>query len=115
MTVRACCHGSGYRIDGPAAVGQGMGRGVVSVADPTVAAEGRLVVIHGSIAVHCQQIVAAHTKQKIAVPGSTSIIYAASYRVCAAATDELHHNELMSINMIYCHVVQSDDVDEFLQ
>ena len=34
---------------------------------------------------------------------------------CAAATDELHLNELMSINMIYCHVVQSEDVDEFLQ
>jgi nicotinamidase-related amidase len=34
---------------------------------------------------------------------------------CAAATDELHLNELRSINMIYCHVVQSEDVDEFLQ
>jgi len=33
---------------------------------------------------------------------------------CAAATDELHLNELKSINMIYCHVVQSEDVDEFL-
>jgi nicotinamidase-related amidase len=33
---------------------------------------------------------------------------------CAAATDELHLNELKSINMIYCHVVQSEDVDDFL-
>lgn len=33
---------------------------------------------------------------------------------CAAATDELHRNELMSINMIYCHVVQSGDVTGFL-
>ena len=33
---------------------------------------------------------------------------------CAAATDELHLNELKSINMIYCHVVQSEDVHEFL-
>ena len=33
---------------------------------------------------------------------------------CAAATDELHLNELRSINMIYCHVVQSTDVHEFL-
>ncbi len=32
---------------------------------------------------------------------------------CAAATDELHLNELKSINMIYCHVVQSEDIDEF--
>ena len=29
---------------------------------------------------------------------------------CAAATDELHLNELKSINMIYCHVLQSEDV-----
>jgi nicotinamidase-related amidase len=34
---------------------------------------------------------------------------------CAAATGELHLNELKSINMIYCHVVQSEDVEEFLQ
>ena len=34
---------------------------------------------------------------------------------CAAATDELHLNELKSINMIYCHVVQSEDVREFLE
>ena len=33
---------------------------------------------------------------------------------CAAATDELHLNELKSINMIYCHVVQSDDIDGFI-
>lgn len=34
---------------------------------------------------------------------------------CAAATDELHLNELESINMIYCHVVQSEDVHQFLE
>jgi len=34
---------------------------------------------------------------------------------CAAATDELHRNELMTINMIYCHVVQSEDVLSFLE
>ena len=33
---------------------------------------------------------------------------------CAAATEELHLNELKTINMIYCHVVQSEDVLEFL-
>ena len=32
---------------------------------------------------------------------------------CAAATDELHQNELHIINMIYCHVVQAEDVDGF--
>ena len=32
---------------------------------------------------------------------------------CAAATDELHHNELHIINMIYCHVVQAEDVARF--
>ncbi|MCP4470975.1 MAG: cysteine hydrolase [Gammaproteobacteria bacterium] len=31
---------------------------------------------------------------------------------CAAATDELHRNELKSINMIYCHILQSEDVME---
>jgi nicotinamidase-related amidase len=31
---------------------------------------------------------------------------------CAAATDELHLNELKSINMIYCHVLQLEDVSE---
>lgn len=29
---------------------------------------------------------------------------------CAAATEELHLNELKSINMIYCHVLQLEDV-----
>lgn len=29
---------------------------------------------------------------------------------CAAATDELHTSELKILNMIYCHVVRSDDV-----
>ncbi len=33
---------------------------------------------------------------------------------CAAATEELHLNELKTINMIYCHVVQSEDIGEFL-
>jgi nicotinamidase-related amidase len=32
---------------------------------------------------------------------------------CAAGTDELHQNELKTINMIYCHVVQSEDIDSF--
>ncbi len=32
---------------------------------------------------------------------------------CAAATMELHHHELEIINMIYCHVVQSDEVLSF--
>jgi len=32
---------------------------------------------------------------------------------CAAATDELHHNELNIINMIYCHVVQLEDIESF--
>jgi len=34
---------------------------------------------------------------------------------CAAATDELHKNELYTINMIYCHVVQLEDISGFLQ
>jgi nicotinamidase-related amidase len=34
---------------------------------------------------------------------------------CAAATDELHLNELKSVNMIYCHVVQSEDIPDFLK
>ncbi|MCB1399023.1 MAG: cysteine hydrolase, partial [Rhodobacteraceae bacterium] len=29
---------------------------------------------------------------------------------CAAATDELHRHELEIINMIYCHVMSSDEV-----
>ena len=33
---------------------------------------------------------------------------------CAAATEELHLNELKTINMIYCHVVQSEDIEAFL-
>ncbi len=33
---------------------------------------------------------------------------------CAAATEELHLNELKSINMIYCHVVQSEDIHDFV-
>lgn len=33
---------------------------------------------------------------------------------CAAATDTLHRHELEIINMIYCHVVSSDDVKSFL-
>ena len=33
---------------------------------------------------------------------------------CAAATEELHVNELKSINMIYCHVVESADIGNFL-
>jgi nicotinamidase-related amidase len=34
---------------------------------------------------------------------------------CAAATEELHLNELKSINMIYCHVVQSEDIHDFIE
>ncbi len=33
---------------------------------------------------------------------------------CAAATDQLHTNELETINMIYCHVVQLEDISGFL-
>jgi len=33
---------------------------------------------------------------------------------CAAATQELHRHELEIINMIYCHVVASGDITEFL-
>ena len=33
---------------------------------------------------------------------------------CAAATMELHRHELEIINMIYCHVVQSEDVPGFV-
>jgi nicotinamidase-related amidase len=32
---------------------------------------------------------------------------------CAAATESLHRHELESINMIYCHVVESDDLLSF--
>lgn len=34
---------------------------------------------------------------------------------CAAATMDLHNRELEIINMIYCHVVSSDDVRSFVQ
>lgn len=33
---------------------------------------------------------------------------------CAAATTELHEQELRIINMIYCHVVELEDVPQFL-
>ncbi|WP_337660250.1 cysteine hydrolase family protein [Anderseniella sp. Alg231-50] len=33
---------------------------------------------------------------------------------CAAATDQLHINELETINMIYCHVVQLEDISGFM-
>ena len=33
---------------------------------------------------------------------------------CAAATMELHNHELAVINMIYCHVVQSEDIASFV-
>lgn len=33
---------------------------------------------------------------------------------CAAATDELHHQELAILNMIYCHVVRKDDIAPML-
>lgn len=33
---------------------------------------------------------------------------------CAAATETLHRHELEIINMIYCHVVSSDDVKSFV-
>lgn len=33
---------------------------------------------------------------------------------CAAATEELHQHELEIINMIYCHVVASEDIGGFL-
>ena len=33
---------------------------------------------------------------------------------CAAATDEIHMQELKIINMIYCHVLQSSDVKKLL-
>jgi len=34
---------------------------------------------------------------------------------CAAATMELHHHELETINMIYCHVAKLDEVLEFFK
>ncbi|HAR52171.1 isochorismatase family cysteine hydrolase [Roseovarius nubinhibens] len=33
---------------------------------------------------------------------------------CAAATEALHRHELETINMIYCHVVRSDEVKSFI-
>jgi len=33
---------------------------------------------------------------------------------CAAATDDIHKRELEIINMIYCHVVQLEDIEGFL-
>lgn len=33
---------------------------------------------------------------------------------CAAGTDELHNKELEIINMIYCHVVSSDELREIM-
>ncbi|MEK9924926.1 MAG: isochorismatase family protein, partial [Alphaproteobacteria bacterium] len=33
---------------------------------------------------------------------------------CAAATMELHENELKSINMIYSHIVWLEDIEGFL-
>jgi len=33
---------------------------------------------------------------------------------CAAATMELHHHELETINMIYCHVAALDEVLGFM-
>ncbi len=34
---------------------------------------------------------------------------------CAAATMELHDNELRTINMIYCHVAKRDEAEGFIQ
>ena len=34
---------------------------------------------------------------------------------CAAATMQLHQHELEIINMIYCHVVQLEDIETFIQ
>jgi nicotinamidase-related amidase len=34
---------------------------------------------------------------------------------CAAATMELHNHELEIINMIYCHVVSSEDIPDFMR
>ncbi len=33
---------------------------------------------------------------------------------CAAATMALHNHELDVLNMIYCHVVQSEDIPAFI-
>jgi len=34
---------------------------------------------------------------------------------CAASTMELHNHELEVINMIYCHVVHTEDIPTFIQ
>ena len=34
--------------------------------------------------------------------------------LCAAGSETLHHQELEIINMIYCHVMQSDDLTEIM-
>jgi len=34
---------------------------------------------------------------------------------CAAGSDELHYKELEILNMIYCHVVSSDELKSFIQ
>jgi nicotinamidase-related amidase len=34
---------------------------------------------------------------------------------CAAGTDELHRQELEMLNMIYCHVISSDELMEYLK
>jgi nicotinamidase-related amidase len=34
---------------------------------------------------------------------------------CAASTMELHNHELEVINMIYCHVIQAEDIPTFIQ
>lgn len=34
---------------------------------------------------------------------------------CAAATDELHNNELEIINMIYCHVMSSEELKSIMR
>lgn len=34
---------------------------------------------------------------------------------CAAGSDELHYKELEILNMIYCHVVSSEDLKSFIQ
>ncbi len=31
---------------------------------------------------------------------------------CAAATDEIHHQELRIINMIYCHILQAEEIKQ---
>ena len=33
---------------------------------------------------------------------------------CAAGTDEIHHQELRIMNMIYCHVLQAEDITQLV-